>query len=291
MPRGTDFTVCNDNSEACINYCSKELTRDTDDNIQGPMGPWWFPDEQAVRGVRGQGSRSDLEGAIDTLKQHGMKRVIQDHPEIYVKFGRGMKDLAQQLKPKYVAAPFEPRIWQKKLVAFLNTEADNRTIVYITDKAGNCGKSTMAMHAVDHMGAVQLGGKVNDMAYQYDDEPIVMFDVTRSMADNTRHLYQFAEQLKNGYLNSNKYECQVKRFKPPHVVFFSNVEWNKEGWTNDRVLELDSTNSSFNQNTWFDYPARMHETLVEELELPVTEIAQQHIFMGLQGEEPAHAFM
>jgi len=48
-----------------------------------------------------QGKRTDLDDAIATLKEHGCKRVAEDHPREYIKFSRGFRDLALQLQLPY----------------------------------------------------------------------------------------------------------------------------------------------------------------------------------------------
>lgn len=48
-----------------------------------------------------QGQRNDLDSAIATLKEFGVKRVAEDHPREYVKFSRGFKDLALTLEQPY----------------------------------------------------------------------------------------------------------------------------------------------------------------------------------------------
>jgi len=44
-----------------------------------------------------QGKRTDLETAIDSLKEGGIKKVVEDHPSEYVKFGNGLHRLLLQL--------------------------------------------------------------------------------------------------------------------------------------------------------------------------------------------------
>ena len=48
-----------------------------------------------------QGKRNDLSDAITAMKEGGMKRVVEDHPEVYVKYARGLRDLKLQLDLPY----------------------------------------------------------------------------------------------------------------------------------------------------------------------------------------------
>jgi hypothetical protein len=50
-----------------------------------------------------QGKRSDLENAIDTLKQDGMNKLVEEHPEVYVKYSTGLHKLLLMLN----ANPYE----------------------------------------------------------------------------------------------------------------------------------------------------------------------------------------
>ena len=137
---------------------------------------------------------------------------------------------------------FIPRFWQQQVLDGLQEEAGDRRINWIYDPAGNNGKSRLASYLVSERGAVCLAGKMNDMTYIYDRQPIVIFDIGRSAVEHTDHLYGMAEALKNGCIVSGKYMGAMKRFKPPHVIFMSN-ERPKEGkWTADRLRLYDLSN-------------------------------------------------
>ena len=104
---------------------------------------------------------------------------------------------------------------------------------------GNQGKSRLALHLCLEHNAIILSGKIADMAYAYNKEPIVIFDVPRTQAENLDHLFAFAESLKNGIIFSNKYESQQKIFKPPIVIFLANIPCPDGKWSSDRVIERD----------------------------------------------------
>ena len=97
----------------------------------------------------------------------------------------------------------------------------------------------MVRHLICTRGAVQLEGKVADMAFMYNSEPIVCFDVTRAQAEVSDHLYSFAEKLKNGSVISTKYETKAKHFAPPHVVFFANKDCPAGVFSADRIELID----------------------------------------------------
>lgn len=219
--------------EQARDYTRKDDTREPGDD----SGPF----ERGEFTAGGAGRRNDLADAVAALKAGGMKRVREECPTAYVKFSRGLHALAKGIdadnRPR--DSDFVPRAWQQRVIDIVKAPANDRNIVWVTDTVGNKGKSRLARHLVLEHGAVLLEGRVSDMAYAYDKEPVVVIDITRAQADNTKHLYSFAEKLKNGMIVSTKYESEMKLFKPPHVIFFSNASWDPELWSADRVKEID----------------------------------------------------
>lgn len=234
---GCHFEARRGSREQARDYTRKADTRAAEDDAG--------PHERGEFDRGGQGSRNDLADAVHTLKIGGIKRVAEEHPTSFVKFSRGLRELARELEEKPRDEDFEPRPWQQAVMDLLDAPADDRTIFWVTDTRGNTGKSRLAKHLLLEHGAVQLEGKVADMAYMYNKEPVVIFDITRAAADNTNHLYTFAEKLKNGIITSTKYESCQKIFTPPHVIFFANFSWDREKWSEDRVHEIDLNNPEF----------------------------------------------
>lgn len=196
-------------------------------------GPWEFGQ------LKAQGKRNDLEEAAAIVKEHGAKRVAELMPSVYTKFHRGLHALEAALDVVEPEVGFEPRPWQKKILELVSQAADDRKIVWVKDTVGNNGKSRLAVHLQRNYNAVQLYGRIQDMAYMYNKEPIVVIDVPRTQAENMDHLYAFAESLKNGVIISTKYESRRKVFKPPHVIFFTNFCHDPEKWSYDRVISFD----------------------------------------------------
>lgn len=193
----------------------------------------------------GKGARTDLRGAIEVACAHGMRRAAQEHPDVIAKYHAGVERVRQLLAdpvPPKILRTDQMRPHQLKLHDLLCEDADDRSIIWVTDVPGNSGKSTFARHIYDGgvpgKAGIGLEGKVADMAYVYGGHEIVVFDITRAQAEVSDHLYTFAEKLKNGYVLSTKYEVREKRFKPPHVVFFANKAAPAGVWSADRVVEL-----------------------------------------------------
>lgn len=217
-----------------IKYCKKEDTR--------LEGPW-----ERGEAPKGQGKRTDLDAACDMLKQGAsMRDVCMEHASVVAKFGRHLQYVQALLQESPRDSDFDPRAWQQIILDKLKEPADDRKIIWVYDNKGNAGKSRLARHLLAEYNAISLSGKVADMVYAYNNEPIVIFDVSRTQADNMQHLYDMAERLKNGALFNTKYESRMKLFKPPHVIFFSNSLPDMRSWSEDRydIMDLVDYNTS-----------------------------------------------
>lgn len=244
-------------------YCSKEGSRE----------PGYNPRTWGERPVNQQGKRNDLAHAIEALhasKESTIADKLRDvaaaEPAAYVKYYKGLEALAKALKPKMNYSIFAPRRWQKDLISALALPADDRTILWFTDYAGGAGKSTVVKHCVAR-GGITLTGRLADMAYAYNGEPMVFFDVTRTQAEHMDHLYQFAEQLKNGIVFSSKYESGTKCFDPPHVVFFANQGPHPGKWSEDRCKETVLNDDDKAVVEWDPLPAAQQVPL-PDMDLP-----------------------
>lgn len=88
-----------------LKYCSKTETRmaDTEPTILGKPS-------------KGQGTRTDLASACALIKEGGIKLVMDEMPEVYVKYPRGMKDLDDHHHSKFRSrheAPIIVVLWGK----------------------------------------------------------------------------------------------------------------------------------------------------------------------------------
>lgn len=217
-------------------YCRKEQSR--------VRGPW----ESGDWAAGGQGARTDFQLAVDICKQdphRAAKRIAQELPGVYARFGRGLKELCEELKvPEAMEIPTW-RLWQKDLLSLIEDDerkllvADSRKIYWVVDTVGNRGKSFLCRYLICNHGALMASGKLDDMKFAYNNHPVVCFDVPRTMVDHMEHLYSFAESLKNGIIFSGKYASVQKVFKAPHVVFFANFHPSDGMWSADRVRLFD----------------------------------------------------
>lgn len=115
-----------------------------------------------------------------------------------------------------------PLRWQAKAVDFFSEPCkDDRSIPWITDLKGNNGKSQLANYLLSHNDAFLCdGGRMQDIAYAYDNQPLVIFDLTRASKEYAP--YRAMEAFKNGRIFSPKYKSLLKSFLPPHVLVLAN---------------------------------------------------------------------
>lgn len=130
--------------------------------------------------------------------------------------------------------------WQQTWIDFLKTPADNRTVHWVYDYKGGNGKSDLTNYLLSHQNAFLVDcGKIADIAYAYDNQPVVVFDLARDTEDYCP--YRAMEAFKNGRFFSPKYNSCLKTFTPPHVVVFANYLPDESKLSADRwdVIRLD----------------------------------------------------
>lgn len=131
------------------------------------------------------------------------------------------------------------RSWQSSLKERLDVEPDARTVEWIYDTAGNSGKSWMASYVRANYSAVVFNaGKRDDLIHIFSKAgkvKVCVFDLTRTMEGTSDSVvYQLAEQLKNGYMTSGKYQSCALNFMIPHVIIFANYEPDRSRLSADR---------------------------------------------------------
>lgn len=206
-------------------------------------GPWVFGSPVT------QGQRTDLEAAVETMKDQGLDAVKEEHPAVYVKYHAGMEKLNHHFvrKRKRAAAErehdeetadIEWHAWQQDILRIVDHCSPQRRAVYwFWEETGNIGKSTIVRELILKRGAMVLQGAVKDMAcaYQKMYAPICIFDLCRSQQECLIGVMQFIEQLKNGFYCAAKYDSDMEVFPCPHVFCFANFEFPYGMLSADRV--------------------------------------------------------
>lgn len=116
--------------------------------------------------------------------------------------------------------------WQRDLVAEVRGDPDERRIIWYYDYLGGAGKTQLARYflARHHRVLFLSGGSYKDAAYQVikakEDPRIVLVNLPRTSEGKIS--YGTFESLKDGLVQSGKYEGGVRLFAPPHVIVFAN---------------------------------------------------------------------
>jgi len=200
-----------------------------------------------------QGQRAEFDEVIAFSKTHNRVQTIREFPYMFARMWTGMNALLDAVEEEYRPTPFPSmRKWQQELFDYLSQSADDRTIVWVEDATGGSGKSQFCNRYLDAMlGFTSLGGRMEDMAQIYRKTPgaHVYFDIAKEQINFCDHYYVVAEQLKGGKLISSKYDGKVMRFRPPHVVFFSNYPPPEDQWIEDRLKHIVLDGSESNVKT------------------------------------------
>ena len=131
--------------------------------------------------------------------------------------------------------------WQLDLDTVLDSDPDDRTILWYSDPKGASGKTSYVRHwLIQHpKTALMVSGKASDIKCgvklildQGQDVEVVFFCFARTLQEFVS--YQAIEEVKDALFFSGKYEGGVVLFNPPHVVCFANFEPRYEALTHDR---------------------------------------------------------
>lgn len=191
-----------------------------------------------------QGQRNDYAKALEILRdnpnKHGMKKVLNDVPEVFFKYPRGLEKAMELLIPDPVNPPsvtFHP--WQHDLYLFLlENQPHPRKIKFYVDEKGGHGKSWFVRyfyceHVTETL--VLSNGKHDRLYHCYSGQKYVLFDFTRSTDPENDHLpYAVIENIKNGYKPPGMYGTPPAFFDIPHVVIFTNQFPNMKALSDDR---------------------------------------------------------
>lgn len=216
-----------------------------DDKVK-PLNPTF---QEIGRMSKGSGHRTDLDEVQKALDEGAtFDEVASSHFSVVARcsnfvqaYARGVsrKRAREEGEAIYADAVLHP--WQSKYEDILLGDVDNRAVYWVYDYAGNTGKSFFISYMCAKHGAVSFSpARVVDLAFAYDMQKIVLFDLARTTApsEDKSHtldsLYSFIEMLKNGRIFSSKYESVTKTFAPPHVLVVANFPPDKSKLSADR---------------------------------------------------------
>ena len=223
-----------------IEYCKKSDTR--------VAGPW------EVGAKKEQGKRTDLAIAAEVAIEEGVNAVWAQHPDLYVKYSKGLKEIAYKAhEARQITAELETfegaqlRPWQADLHRKLQATPDDRKIHWYWESTGNVGKTWFCKYLRARSNALVLDcSRKQDLAYLMREHtgPIILFNITRTIGEDFMgHVYTLAESIKDDLVISTKYDSQFLRLGKQHVVVFANSEPDYSKWSEDRydVVEIKPT--------------------------------------------------
>lgn len=133
---------------------------------------------------------------------------------------------------KYVS-DLVPRGWQLKLLDILEKKPDNRSVWWLWEPMGKCGKTSFQKHYLSlHEDCIVLSGKAADMknavlTYLKENKgkpPRVVFcNIPRSVEEKYVS-FTGIEEIKDMLFYSGKYEGGMVNADPPHLIMFGNWE-------------------------------------------------------------------
>lgn len=155
--------------------------------------------------------------------------------------GPWQKGLPRERKPKKTVDEWRP--WQAEVLRMAEEEPDERSIVWVVDKKGGSGKTTLARHICKTYNGICVGGKVGDVLYAATEGNFDVFCVNAARDTTEGFPYAALEQLKDGMWFSGKYESKGKMLDyNVHIFVFSNTypDWGKytaDRWRVHEVIE------------------------------------------------------
>nr|WGT79593.1 master replication initiator protein [Sophora yellow stunt virus] len=204
-------------------YCMKEEGR--------LQGPWEY-------GVFRMMVEDKLREVIEDMKMTGKRP--RDYMEDCVNtIDRSFDTLqmyyAEEMKKKMIAGfHSEEREWEAEVRRLID-EGNPRHIIWVYGPQGGEGKTCFAKKLIKERDAFYtVGGKASDVAYLYDYEDIVVFDIPRDKEEYCN--YGLIEQFKNGIIQSTKYKPVMKhKDPPPSVIVFANFTPRSGMLSEDRI--------------------------------------------------------
>lgn len=213
------------NIGASINYCKKD----------GRFRELGTPLEVSSQ----QGKRSDLECFKLAVKAgvRDLKRLREEHSSVFLRCKRFCLDYLDDNREAIPISAHDLHTWQSDVLAICHGAPNDRTIVFVVDATGGCGKSWFCSYLEGQVPQTQVlkASKRDDMAYALqDDVKTLCVDVPRCYMVHLS--YQFLEDVKDGRVFSPKYESRTKRFLAPHVIVFCNEDPDMTKLSEDRYM-------------------------------------------------------
>nr|AHC72202.1 master replication initiator protein [Faba bean necrotic stunt virus] len=179
-----------------------------------------------------------LREVMNDMKITGKRPIeyIEECCNTYDKSSGTLREFRGELKKKKAIATWElqRKPWMDEVDALLQ-ERDGRRIIWVYGPQGGEGKTSYAKHLVKTRDAFySTGGKTADIAFAWDHQELVLFDFPRSFEEYVN--YGVIEQLKNGIIQSGKYQSVIKYSDYVEVIVFANFTPRSGMFSDDRIV-------------------------------------------------------
>lgn len=211
-----------------------------------------------------QGKRNDLQEIAQQLKQQTPIEIIaENYPTQYIMYYKGLNQLNNIYKQQDIENELSFRFqqielyeWQEEIIQTLLKQND-RQILWVYDKNGNSGKSTLCKYIYTQFKAFYTSAtKAQDITYQYNNEEIILFDFSRHNQEYIN--YGLIENFKNGLITSTKYETRNKLVLDLKILIFSNELPDMYKWTKDRYQIAVLNQHTIVYKNFNDYDNKSH---------------------------------
>lgn len=211
-------------------YCSKD-----DTHLEGPF-------VFGERPKNSRGKRTDLEDIKEMIKEEGLSKEVKESNE-FRKYPNWCKELnsmyrkdrlRKDIKEEFKNAVLTDiqKIWEKLILT-----QNDRQLLWIYDPYGNSGKSWFARYMyAKHKAYIAQNGTTRDLMEAYNDEDIVIIDLTRSEEEKIN--YSIIEKWKNGVIFKSKYYSNTEIRKPIKLCIMANFEPDNEKLSLDRWVKV-----------------------------------------------------
>ena len=188
-------------------------------------------------------TRVSLEEMAEELRANGEGETARKYEDEFWSQYSTIKNTSARMKNieageliKQQLKNMELRNWQKWVVAMLEFQGD-RKILFVVDQVGGLGKTWLTKwYHVNLQAAVYTTTKRGDVAYAYNGESTVIFDLSRSQLEKMN--YDTLESIKNGMIFSTKYESRLKLYMPPRMIVCMNKRPELHKNLSDDRLEM-----------------------------------------------------
>ena len=219
----------------------------------------WLPTiEFGTMGTTEQGKRNDLliirdqilagrtiKDMVFNTQSEAKLKTLAHYNKFFEKFEKQYKtqNTINKLKETYKNTTFNPL--QQQIIDIVEKEIETeetRKVHWVSDTAGNAGKSFLSRYLIANNNAFYItGGKQQDILYAYDGQPVIIYDLARTYADNLEHIYTTIENFKNAQYLSTKYESELRIYeKAPTVIVMANFAPDTSKLTNNRWNIIDT---------------------------------------------------